>query len=371
VLKHAELETYLADASEGTVPVIKDSAGNAWPTQQDDLDGDGQWDELSSLADFEAGETKKVYIDFVAKDDLPNFPVRTNIRFAAKKDGTLEELKDHTRPDDHTKAKATIHYQMEGPAWENDIVAFRTYFDPRNGFDIFGKKTNEMVLDQVGTDSDESYHTLQDWGMDVLKVGESLGAGALALAEGDSMVRLGYTQQARYRFINEGPVRAIFEIDYTGWDIGGQSIDLTRRIELWAGSHGYKSTVTLSGFDGRKNLMTGIVNLDSDSLISLSHAGHHLLATHDDQAYEGEKLGMALLIPDAVYSDEGMAPEEGAGIVQTYYTTLKAPADEPVSFYFFVGWERQDAAFQEATPFINLLKDAAEKLNNPLKIALD
>ena len=53
-----------------------------------------------------------------------------------------------------------------------------------------------MVLDEVGTDTAKNYHQLSDWGMDILKVGTSLGAGALALQlqtnDGkDSLVRLG------------------------------------------------------------------------------------------------------------------------------------------------------------------------------------
>jgi hypothetical protein len=38
-----------------------------------------------------------------------------------------------------------------------------------------------MVLDEVGADTSKNYHQQADWGMDVLKVGASLGAGSLAL----------------------------------------------------------------------------------------------------------------------------------------------------------------------------------------------
>ncbi len=48
---------------------------------------------------------------------------------------------------DHVTSAA---YQMEGPAWENDLVGFRNYLDQRNGMDIFGKIESRMVLDSVG-----------------------------------------------------------------------------------------------------------------------------------------------------------------------------------------------------------------------------
>ncbi|MBK7700210.1 MAG: DUF4861 family protein [Saprospiraceae bacterium] len=46
-----------------------------------------------------------------------------------------------------------------------------------------------MVLNSVGIH--ENYHEMQDWGMDILKVGNSLGAGAIGLIIGDSLFRIG------------------------------------------------------------------------------------------------------------------------------------------------------------------------------------
>jgi Domain of unknown function (DUF4861) len=72
--------------------------------------------------------------------------------------------------------------KFEGPVWENQFIAYRFYADTRHRFDIFGKKTPQLVLDTVGLD----YHDVKNWGTDVLKVGESLGMGSPAFFIGDS-----------------------------------------------------------------------------------------------------------------------------------------------------------------------------------------
>ena len=71
----------------------------------------------------------------------------------------------------HTDHDALFKY--EGPGWESEKVGYRFYLDWRNATDIFGKKNNKLILDQVGTHDtvakDDSYHSMQDWGMDILK----------------------------------------------------------------------------------------------------------------------------------------------------------------------------------------------------------
>src|SRR5690606_41170855 len=66
-----------------------------------------------------------------------------------------------------------ILIRYDGPGIESDKVAYRIYLDERNGFDIFGKKTPDLVLQDVGLDGFESYHHPAPWGMDILKVGAS------------------------------------------------------------------------------------------------------------------------------------------------------------------------------------------------------
>ena len=74
----------------------------------------------------------------------------------------------------------------EGPGWESQMVGYRLYLDGRNAIDVFGKKTTDMILKQVGRGDD--YHQIQPWGMDILKVGASLGSGGFGVHENGEAV---------------------------------------------------------------------------------------------------------------------------------------------------------------------------------------
>ncbi len=74
---------------------------------------------------------------------------RTHLRFCRATEPYDTAWGDLRMKTNDTKFTVPV-YQMEGPAWENDIVAFRNYYDARNGIDIYGKRVNEMVLDSVG-----------------------------------------------------------------------------------------------------------------------------------------------------------------------------------------------------------------------------
>ncbi|MFC2091095.1 DUF4861 family protein [Bacteroidota bacterium] len=169
----------MAQEDANLLPAVKDLTGNYIPSQADDLDGDGKWDELFVLTDVGGLIEKEIQIVFLEAADYPKFDVRTNIRFA-KKDENYKEMTHAVREKHATNTITQEVWQMEGIAWENDKVGFRNYFDRRNGMDIFGKVTGKMVLDEVGYKNNPSYHEFNSkWGVDVLKVGNSLGAGSI------------------------------------------------------------------------------------------------------------------------------------------------------------------------------------------------
>lgn len=93
-------------------------------------------------------------------------------------------------------------YQTDGPSWENDKVGFRHYLDERNSKDVFGKKVSCMSPDSVGINqegvTEDNYHVMEEWGRDILAVGNSVGIGGIALMIWDSLNRNLDGRQVRY-----------------------------------------------------------------------------------------------------------------------------------------------------------------------------
>lgn len=357
VLSRAEVNQYLKDTGIIRQVVAIDGNGERMPSQCDDLDGDGSWDEFVFLSDLEAAESKQVF--FEAVENPPDFPVRANIRFGRVTPPFEEVSRDPRMRTNDTKYTAPV-YQMEGPAWENDLIAFRNYYDARNGIDIFGKRTTAMVLDSVGVNG-RDYHTLADWGMDVLKVGNSLGAGAVAIGIGDSLYRIGPCEEGYYRLICEGPVRAMLALTYKGVPAGNRLYEVTHQISIYAGDRFYRSKVWIGPLKGDEELVTGIVDLHGIPADTLTEGNTKILASLGNQAYDGEVLGMAVMCPAEQFNGTREAPLAGYGIVNTHLVRLKLKQGDPAAYGFVAVWELQDPGVKEKAYFKSLLTTAARK----------
>lgn len=336
VLQRADIENAYGNIDTSLVVFLKDSAsGELLPCQLDDIDNDGKWDELFSQVSLEANESKSFYLELIKPSEAPEVKVRTNVRFANIDDASNElyEADRLTSTDTETSQK---YFQFEGPSWENDIIGFRNYFDFRNGMDIWGKTSSEMVLDSVGIKGAPSYHEMQPWGMDILKVANSLGAGAIALETATGLHRVGPCSNGTFKLISEGPLRSIIDFDYDGIELDGNESRVEHRVIIVAGKPWYESLVKVTDAATAK-VVTGIVNLHSDTVYSGDGNGFAYMFTHDNQAYAGEKLGMAVILPQCNI-EVFTAPEEGEGITQTFYTKMEQ-SDEPCRFFFMAGWE--------------------------------
>ena len=358
VVNRSELNQYLTDTTTNSQVLVRDETGEWLSSQCDDVNGDGSWDELAFLCDLEAGENKKVVFETSAAK--PDFPIRTNIRFGRMAKPFEEVTGDIRMKTNDTKFTAPV-YQMEGPAWENDQIAFRNYYDARNGMDIFGKRSADMVLDSVGVNG-RDYHTLADWGMDILKVGNSLGAGAIAIGIGDSLYRVGPCEEGRYRLISEGPVRAILELTYRNVPAGERMYNITHHVSIYAGDRFYRSKVWVSNLQGDEELVTGIVNLHEVPAETFDEGAIKVMASLGNQGFNGEMLGMGVLLSARQFKRFWEAPFTGSGIVNTHLVSLVLSNDKPSEYSFLAAWELQDERVKENEYFMNILKSAAKKL---------
>ncbi len=278
---------------------------------------------------------------------------KTNIRFALKKEN-YKETNTGTRLSTTKTEVTSQHYQMEGPAWENENVAFRNYFDARNGMDIFGKRKSEMILDKVGID--ENYHELQDWGMDILKVGNSLGAGGIAIQIKGKLFRVGARGTGAYELLEETPDKSSFVLTYDSCRMHGRDFRISHKIEIESGTHYYKSTVSVDGLRGDETFMIGIVDHVEAPFMDVVPEKYSIFGTHGPQALEGGNLGMAMALPRAQFKNMTKASNYNGDIDHSHMIELKF-VDGKVEFLFFTGWEMQDARFKEQDYFMKLIKE--------------
>ena len=364
------------DIPSGNKRLTLSLKGNPIPAQLDDLNQDGLWDELAFQINIERNSTAEIKLKWVDPEDVPVFPKKVQAWFGVSEnqDGKFANAQRETRPDKWTAGMQPPRYQMEGPAWENDKVGFRQYFDWRNQKDVFGKKVANMVLDSVDA-AYKDFHHISRWGMDVLETGSTLGAGSIAIMNKGEPVALHQTEYTHYQQIANGPARAMFDITYEGWNVAGQKLNVRERISIWAGKYWFKNEVTVSGFNGDRELAVGITNLKNPAqpVYKTNNLSVMSLCTHARQSEAGDMLGLGLLFHPKVFTGYGETPRYEVlpkmdSLSHTFYATLRIRGGQPVEYLFFAAWEQSDPKFGNAKYFADIVQEEADSREYPLTI---
>jgi hypothetical protein len=197
---------------------VFDNAGKEVLSQSVDTDYDDyrKPDVLIFQSDFAPGETK-------------TFTVRAGAKREYKKD-------------DFRAYGRFVRERFDDFAWENDLVAHRTYGkalitwkgEPltSSSIDIWSKRTSKLVVnDWYMVDN---YHTDTGEGVDAYSAGPTRGCGGSGVwANNQLFVPTNFVDS---RVLTNGPIRVMFELVYEPFDANGTQVSEVVRISLDAGS---------------------------------------------------------------------------------------------------------------------------------------
>ncbi|GAC22060.1 DUF4861 family protein [Paraglaciecola arctica] len=255
---------------------------------------------LDILVSLAPGEEKTVSFSTDGKlvEDVAyaELSVRTGGEWQGKAyqaDGfSFENVKQFESPEQLTDHSYYLRY--EGPGWENDLIGYRLYLDWRNGIDVFAKTGAKPGLAGVGQDGYDSYHELADWGADVLKVGSSLGLGALGRIKGEEVIHFQEVDNTSWTLLGDNKLSASFNVNYQGWSVANKKVDVSTDYTIHAGDPTTLVKVTLS--EPIDNLVTGLVNHPNTHFIKQQYKNWEVIATYGAQsiAAEGDELGLAI-----------------------------------------------------------------------------
>lgn len=373
VIKRFSVQNLLGGKNKATYLNVTDPAGKALTVQFNDLNLDGNWDEAVFLYSFKPSEKVKFIVTGTNKQNS-DAVVRAHVRHRRKNtDDTFapsinrDSIPAGQANTDFSKAKLPP-FLTEGPAWENDKVGFRLYFDVRNGKDIWGKTTSAMMMDTVGANPALIYHNRADWGMDVYKVGSSLSAGALAinikLKNGnDSLIRLGGKNMGKviYQKIVDGPLEAKFKMIYPEWNFaaGYSPVFLEEEISIWGGQYFYESKIKVIGAPKGSNLVTGFADLFKIDAASINSKNTQVYYSYGLQSENKDNLGLAVMAPKSEVIATGKSAATEKEIKNSYLVSLKIPEKEFATFRFYAAWEPTDKRFADKTTFEQFLQQQA------------
>ena len=269
-------------------------------------------------------------------------------------------------PSIHTDHDAVFKY--EGPGWESELVGYRFYLDWRNGNDIFGKKVNELLLAEIGVHDtvakDDSYHQMQSWGMDIFKVGSSLGIGSIGMMYDNEVIMVSKTDSIYCEISDNGPLLSSVKTNYFGWLVGENKYNLISTLSISAGSRLTKCELEISG--NPDNLVTGLAKYEgTDFVRNNSNSDWTYISLYGNQSLAGpdDKLGIAVFYKRDTFFE--LTEDE-----LSYIVKLK-PADGRIEYYFCAAWEQEPNGIKNRNEFIKYLDDTLELLNNPPVVKIE
>ena len=347
------------------------------PSQTEDVDGDGKADRIVFLTDIAPLKTKNITFRY-SKEGVKTrkYEKRTQAVLGKKIDyklvkgeytgGRFEDVDSAKVPADHVAHDAL--YRIEGPGWESDLITYRYYLDSRNRNDIFGKRVHELVLQKLGindlvSNSQESYTKMLDWGMDIFKVGESLGIGSIGIWYNDKVYTVSKTDSVICIIAENGPIRSDVFTKYYGWQVENKKYNLFSNLSISAGSRMTNVDLDLSG--GEANFCTGLAKHENcvfmKSVNKNSQWGY--IALYGKQSLSGDNLGIAVFYKN---SDLIKTTED-----KDSYIIVLQSADGKLQYYFAAAWEEEPNGIKNNDEFQSYLNKTVDELNNPVEVSIE
>ncbi len=324
------------------------------------------------LEKLTANESKRMTVRYHAEgENHHEYPKLTQAELSHKVGGQWKEREyiggefknvDFLRvPPEHKDHSWYLRY--EGPGWESDKVGYRFYLDQRNATDVFGKKVPTPVLQNVGLDGFDSYHEPGDWGMDVMKVGSSLGVGSIGMLVDSIADRVEKTDSVTSRIVENGVLYSAIETNYYGWKTNADTLDVRSSLSIHAGTRLTHQVLHLSGDNDK--LCTGLVKDKNGKLFTKAPSAntYGYIATYGPQSLNNDHLGIAVLFSATNFI--GFTEDAFSHIVK-----LKS-ASGVLDYYFLAAWEGETNGIKTETVFLEYLERVVKERSNPIIVRID
>ena len=338
---------------------------------------------VAILLDFKPSEQKIVTLT-LSDAGSKSIPKRAHAEISVRKGGTFNgekwvggqfvSVKHLAVGKEHFAHDELIRY--EGPGWESDRIAFRLYLDERNALDVFGKRTKKIILPIVGHDTSKTYHEMNWWGMDILKVGETFGAGSFALyLPGKDFFEKVKAKDLSYqppdllapkavdslvcRILEDGPLRAAVEILYKGWEVAGQKINVQARHYIQAGSYLLRHELAVES-KSPSGIAFGVMQPKNSKLQSWTDNGYWQNVT-GIPSLGGDSLTIFFYFKKP-HPVQFMAEKNGNRVAYA------APQARKVMFWSGALWQGNFSGQSFAAVCKTFAEEQSQRLNHPIQV---
>ena len=345
--------------------------GREIPCQLDDIDQDGRFDELCFITDVAGNVSKKFTVTLYEEGEPRSYQPQVyvemllsnkKVKQSNKQDLYISQL----TVDNGTNPYWTLHHH--GAAFENDMVAYRIYFDHRQTVDIYGKYERRLELKETQFYPDEQQKAAR-YGDDVLWVGSTLGLGTLRGWDGGKPTMLTDVDKRSQRIISRGPIRTIVEVKDKGWtpQPGDKPIDMTALYTLYAGRRECSVDVKFSKPAAGYLLSTGFINVKNSTEYSDKKGIRGCWGTDwpvsakDSVGHKRETVGLGICVPEEYIVSEEPANKDN------YAYVIKTDTNE-LHYKITFCSDNETFGYHSDEEWYSFLKEWKEDLAHPLRI---
>jgi len=235
-------------------------AAKETPSQMDDLNGDGIYDELVFVVSLSPKQKQTATISFSTSPSETKYEPRVHAQmwFKDKSKGKSYYELNHIPTDTVSEVVDNMYSTMyhHGPAFESDQAAYRVYFDAKESTDLYGKRIRQLELAKGMWYSSEAPDTVRKYslGDDIILVGQTISMGTLRgwddskddpafakSAPGTKIIDPCMQMIAPFKWrqahiVTKGPVRTVVDMNVEGWQYKDKCINLKSRYILYAGN---------------------------------------------------------------------------------------------------------------------------------------
>ena len=284
------------------------------PCQLDDIDGDGVYDELFTLIDINKKSEKVLMVTLSDEGTPREYTPRVYVDMML----TNKKIKESNKQDlyiSHLKVDRDVNpYWMlhhHGAAFENELVAYRIYFDHRQTVDIYGKYRQGLELKATQFYPDNTQKEA-GYGDDVLWVGNTFGLGTLRGWNGNEPTMISDVEHRSQRLVARGPLRTIVEVKDESWrpQPTNAPVDMTTLYTLYAGRRDCRVDVCFSRQVPDLRFSTGVINVKNSVEYSDKQGLRGCWGTDwpvsekDSAGHKRETVGLGIHLPSTAIERE-------------------------------------------------------------------
>ena len=344
------------------------------PSQLDDLNGDGINEEVVFLLDVPGREERKVTVELSQTAKPGRYPAQVFAEMLlSDKSKGHKPIQSLTVPG-NVNVYNNLHHH--GPAFESKLVAYRVYFDERQTVDIYGKRKQQLEIEQTQFYPTPD-HLANGYGDDILWAGTTCALGTF---RGYTDNKPSYIQPVKSRtesILAYGPLRTVVEIHDEDWQYEGNKLDLTLRYTLYGGHRDVQVDVCIKGEKPiSKPFCTGLIKVDNcqtytDHIGTAAVWGDNWPAGKKDTLNrKKEVLGMAVSIPQRHVVGE---PDNAENMLYLLGDKARSLSKE-LSFTYYIAFasdKEEQSKMHSADSWFEWVKKWEQQLKSTLEIKKD